>query len=142
MNLKEFLNEEQQVLNEGIKYSKESLKIQKLVNKLEYQTLVHITDQEQRKEVKNFIDKAKTAVGDFSRAEKEFATGNKRTARVMHKKMKQNYAGILARVDKPLLNIFKQYGSSVLYYALIQAFSLFLLPNMLKIKAPIPSLKV
>lgn len=118
------------MLNEGIKHFKNSEKLKKLVSKMEYNLLNNIADEKQRSELREYIDTVKEATKEFEMVEKEFAVGNKKTAKLMYKKLKNKYGQILARVDRPILDIFKRYGSSMMYFATIQVFSAFLMPKI------------
>jgi hypothetical protein len=130
MKLNKFVEQNKNELNEGLKYFKNSQKLKNIISKIEYQVLVDISNQEQREELKEYVDKVKEATTAFEHVEKEYTGGNKRKARLLYKELKKKYAYILSKVDKPVLQIFKQYGSSLLYFTVIQLFSLLLVPKI------------
>lgn len=127
MNLNEYIDEN---LTEGIKYFKNSVKLKKLVAQIEYDVLTKVSNDDQRKELKDYINNVKDAIADFESIENEFSRGNKRKARLLYKEAKQKYKYLLTRVDKPLAGIFRQYGSSLLYFATIQAFTFLIAPQL------------
>lgn len=133
MTLNEYVEEN---LNEGIKYFKNSEKLKRLVSQIEYEVLTKVSNQEQRDELKDYIKLIKEAILDFESIEKEFKIGNKRKAKMLYREAKRKYQYLLARVDKPLAQLFKQYGSSMIYFATIQAFTFLIAP---KIKALFPT---
>lgn len=130
MNLREFIEEKNRPLNEGLVFFKNSDKLRKLASKMEHTVLVNITDPTQREEVKEYISKVRTAIEEFNNVEEEYNSGDKKKARLLYKDLKRKYSSELAKVDKPLLSVFKQYGSSMLYFATIQIFSMFLIPKL------------
>jgi hypothetical protein len=136
MNLKEFIEEKNKNINEGIIFFKESDKLRKLASKMEHSVLINISDPKQREEVKDYILKVKEATSEFDNVEEEYKTGDKKKAKDIYKQLKIKYSSELAKVDKPLLGIFKQYGSSMLYFATIQIFSMLLLPKIASFGKP------
>jgi len=117
-------------LYEGIKYFKNSDKLRNLVSKMEHNLLNNIADEKQRDELREYIKNVKEATKEFEMVEKEYSTGDKKAAKLLYKRLKNKYGQILARVDRPLLDIFKKYGSSMLYFATIQIFSMLFLPKI------------
>jgi hypothetical protein len=129
MKIKNFLVES--TINEGIKFFKNSDKLKKLINKMEYQVLVNINNPEQRVEVKEFISKAKQATKDFEEVESSFETGNKKEAKNIYKELKIKYESVLGKIDKPFMQMLKQYGGSFIYFGIMQLFSWLIIPNIM-----------
>jgi pyoverdine/dityrosine biosynthesis protein Dit1 len=134
MKLNDFLNSTE--LNEGIRFFKNSDNLKKMINKMEYQVLTNITNQEQREEVKEFISSAKQATKEFESVEEEFKTGDKQKAKKRYKELKIKYTPILGKLDKPFMQMLKQYGGSFIYFGIMQIFSWLIIPNLLGKVAP------
>lgn len=89
----------EEFLTEGIKYFRNSKRIDKLVKKFKA-SLEYANDIETKRDILNYIRELERAKLDFESVEQEYASGNKEDAMETYKNLKVKFSKIVSEINK------------------------------------------
>jgi hypothetical protein len=96
-------------LTEGIRFFRNSKRIEKLINKFQ-SALPMAKDTETRQDVSNYIRELQRAKLDFEAVEQKFSSGNKEEAKDEYKQLKIKFASIITEINKETVKKFMIIG--------------------------------
>jgi hypothetical protein len=105
-------------LNEGLVLFKESKKLRRLAKKIDNR-LEKAADENEKKQVKDYVNTILDYAEKFERLEKLYRSGDKKKVKEMHKKLKSEAQGLVKEANKDLIKIFVKIGVGVAIFAAI-----------------------
>ena len=139
MNLKESMRVRAGVgtknyqLTEGIRFFKNSGRIQKLITKMKG-SMRYAETKEMRDDVLEYINELETAKQSFFDAEEEYRTGDKEKAKVQYRKIRIKYGHIVSKINKETIKKFLIAGGLAYIFFAVAAS---VIPHKLEGAAPL-----
>lgn len=96
-------------LTEGIRFFKNSKRIEKLIEKFQ-SAMTFAKDAETKQDVSNYVRELQRAKLDFEGVEQKFAAGNKEEAKEEYKQLKIKFASIITDINKESIKKFMIVG--------------------------------
>ena len=85
-------------LDEGIKYFKDSKRIERVIPKLEKKLSSEKISDEDKEQIRSIITRLKGVIKEFEEVEKEYAENSKKVSKQKYKELKNKYKDILSYV--------------------------------------------
>jgi len=114
MILEDYLNNEIDILEEGVRFFRNSKRIKKLVNKL-YKKINLLARKEEKQEVMNTIVKLNELADEFEEIENQYKS-NSYEAKMKYKELEYKYADIVKLLNKEsVISAIKKIGAASLF---------------------------
>jgi len=96
----------EEVLSEGIKFFKNSQRIKKIIDKAK-KSLIKIKDEQDKKDVEEYIERLEESYSKFDEVEKEFEQGlNKKESKAKYKALVKEFSSIVSTINKNSVKYF------------------------------------